>query len=34
MPEPETSHEPDEAQGNLKVPGFYVGPQSNGMADL
>lgn len=34
MPESETSQEPDEAHGNLQVPGFYVGPQSNDMRNL
>lgn len=34
MPDPETFQEPNEAQGNLQVPGFYVGSQSNDIRDL
>lgn len=34
MLESETLQGPDEAQGSLKVPGFYVGPQSSDMRDL
>lgn len=34
MPEPETLQDSAEAPGNLQVPGFHVGPQSNDTGEL